>query len=159
MWRGILFYYVNEQYCASNGKKLQKSRPMTYHDITSGSTMHLYEIQDNSKVRAMKVVADVSRKWKSEKDVRRCERWRQGRAERESIWNGSIWHKPYTAIPFPSFSPLYEFKYCTPSTAQQMMSIIIDIITIIITTIVIDIITIITIITITIIIIFSITIL
>ena len=70
----ILFYYVNEQYCASNGKKLQKSRPMTYHDITSGSTMHLYEIQDNNKVRAMKVVADVSRKWKSEKDVRRCER-------------------------------------------------------------------------------------
>ena len=68
MWRGILFYYVNEQYCASNGKKLHKSRPMTYYNITGGSTMHLYEIQDNNEIRAKKVVADVLRKWKS--DVR-----------------------------------------------------------------------------------------
>ena len=44
---------------------------MTYYDITSGSTMHLYEIQDDNKIRAMKVVAEVLKKWKNEKGVRR----------------------------------------------------------------------------------------
>ena len=71
MWREIVFYYINEQYCTTDGTRLQRGRSMAYYNIKSGSTMHLDQIQDSNEVMAKKVAADAVKKWKSQQGVRR----------------------------------------------------------------------------------------